>query len=219
MGLLGIILLLVAGGIIFKIRTTPQEARKLPAAPLLEQPIVKITDPQRGNENALLTIVYFTDFGCDACANTWPTIQALENDEQFKGKVRFVWKDFPAHENIFPETKQLHQAARCAATMGKFWEFQAAAFARVGEIRLNIPVLQKVIQEAGVNPAAIQACMNSSGIQSQIADTRHEGERLNITVTPTMFILETKKRFDGIPPYHVLAGNIRNAIAQRMQDN
>ena len=208
--LVGIVALLVAGGVLFKIRITPNEPPPLPREPLLERPTVGITDPQRGPATAPLTVVYFADFGCDSCANVWPTIVALEQDAQFKKRVRFVWKDFPTHENAFPEVSDLHRAARCAAADGKFWEFQAAAFARIGEIRLRTPVLQKVIQDAGVNPAALSACMNGSGARSLV----DEGQRLNITVTPTMFILETNKRFDGIPPYHVLAGNLRNALAQ-----
>ncbi len=180
--------------------------------PMLDAPILRITDPQRGPQDAPITITYFTDFACESCSLTWPIVRALENEPQFKGKLHFVWKDFPAHALVFPESLNLHHAARCAASQGKFWEFQEAAFARVQDVRLRVNVLKDVLGVAGLNNAAMQSCIDSPGIASLVNDDIDEGKRLAITATPMFFIND--KRFEGLPEYAMMVGNIRNMLAQ-----
>lgn len=208
-GFVGLVILLVGGGIVYKIRSIPQPVAKKIEAPLSE-PIVRITDPQRGNENAPLTIVYFSDFGCESCAAADPILDQLQKD--FKDQIRFVWKDLPSHKNIYPESYELHKAARCAATTGKFWEFHKAAFLHIKEIQLHTPVLEKTITEAGLNSESILKCMQSFGIISAINENEHEAKLLSITATPTFFIGDT--RYEGMMPYYQFAGTIRNKLAQ-----
>ncbi|MCX6781007.1 MAG: thioredoxin domain-containing protein [Candidatus Magasanikbacteria bacterium] len=211
-------IILVCGGALYQLRdffstspTSQKTATTSTDTGPLKIPTIKITDPQRGNEHAPLTIVYFADFGCESCAGTWPTIQALEADPQFKNKLRFVFKDFPAHQTIFPESLELHKAARCAASMGKFWEFQAAAFSHVEDVIINQPTLEKTITETGLDSTKVHACIESPGIQSMIDDNFTEGQRLGIDTTPLFFIGE--ERIDGTTTYQMLAGKIRTTLA------
>lgn len=213
-----IITAFVAGGIFIKL----QEARA-PEAPVKTQevvtaPQIKITDPQRGPDDAPITILYYTDFGCDACANMPLMISTLESDPQFAGKLKFVWKDFPVHENVFPETKILHAAARCAASAGKFWEFQLEAFKRVANTRLNIPQFDEIAKASGFEPEKLRACALTEGPQSLVSDSKQEALDLKLVATPTLYIMGTDKRYDGLPPYHVLTGTLRSILAERTQN-
>lgn len=185
-----------------------QPAHELP----LERPIVRITDPQRGPKDAPITIVYFADFACESCAYAWPLVQALEKEPDFKGKLRFVWKDLPEHRTIYPESLVLHKAARCAASQGKFWEFQEAAFTKGQEIRLRHTVLKDVLAASGLNGSSVQSCIDSQPIQNLIDENITEARRLGITGTPIFFLNE--KRFEGVPQYAMMVGNIRNMLAR-----
>lgn len=204
------ITLLVGGGIVYQIRSSQGPAPEMQIKTALTEPTIKITDPQRGNQNAPLTIVYFSDFGCDSCAGADPILAALE--KEFPDKIRFVWKDFPTHKNIFPESFEIHKAARCAATLGKFWDFERTAFLHSSEIRLNTPTLSKIITESGLSPEALAECMRSPGIASVIEDNIDEAERLGVSATPTFFL--NNIRYEGIMPYYQFAGTIRKMLAK-----
>lgn len=180
--------------------------------PMMNKPIVRITDPQRGPADAPITVVYYTDFGCDSCALTWPMIQALEKEPGFAGNVRFVWKDFPGHKTVFPESYALHKAGRCAASQGKFWEFQAAAFEKVDDVRLRRAVLTDVLAKTSISATSLQSCMDSVAIVDLVEENYREGQLLGLTGTPTFFINE--KRIDGFPSYAIIVGNIRNMLAR-----
>lgn len=209
-GIVGIITLLVGGGIFYKIKSSIQPIAKQSPKILLTEPPIKITDPQRGNQAAPLTIVYYSDFGCDSCSGADPILTALE--KEFPEKIRFVWKDFPAHKNVFPESYEIHKASRCAATFGKFWDFQRIAFLHTDEIRLKTPVLDRIISETGLDSVAIHDCMKSPGISAIINDGEQEARELSITATPTFFL--NNIRYEGIMPYYQFAGTIRKILAQ-----
>lgn len=209
-GLVVIITLLVSGGIIYQIRSSQAPVQKKTEKITISQPTIKITDPQRGDQNAPMTIVYFSDFACDSCASADQILVAL--DKEFPGKIKFVWKDFPIHKNTFPESIEIHKAARCAATAGKFWDFQRVAFLHTPELRLNIPTLEKIIQETGLDATAIRDCMKLPGILSIIEENAQEAQQLGISGTPTFFL--NNVRYEGIMPYYQFAGTLRKALAQ-----
>ncbi len=209
-GLVTIITLLVSSGIVYQIKSSIAPVQKKSVPTSISEPTIKITDPQRGNQNAPMTIVYFSDFACDSCAGADPILIALE--KEFPEKIRFVWKDFPVHKNTFPESTEIHKAARCAATLGKFWEFQRIAFLHTPELRLNVPTLDKIITETGLEPEAVRTCMKSPGILSIIEDNEEEARQLGISGTPTFFL--NNVRYEGIMPYYQFAGTIRKALAK-----
>jgi len=213
-GIVGALTVLVGGGIIYKIKSSIPVAHVGAPRILITEPTIKITDPQRGNQKAPLTIVYYSDFACDSCAGADPILTALE--KEFPDKLRFVWKDFPVHKNMFPESYEIHKAARCAATLGKFWDFERVAFLHTDELRLNTSVLEKIISETGLDSAAVHDCMKSPGIISVLDDNEREARELGVAATPTFFL--NNVRYEGIMPYYQFAGTIRKILAQIAND-
>ncbi len=176
----------------------------------LTEPSIKITDPRIGPETAPVKIVYFVDFGSENSVLTWPAIQSLLAEPEFKNKIQFIWKDFPSHANIFPESLVLHRAARCAAVRGKFWEFQAAVFDVSNKIMLQEPVLDTILAQTHLAGAQMQSCIDSPAIATLIDENIHEGAQLGLVGTPAFFI--GGKRFDGIPDYATFMTAIRNSL-------
>lgn len=203
-------LVIIAAVMGYRSRTAPQREHKKPTGYVA--PVIHATDPQRGPDNAPLTVFVYADFGCDSCATAWPTIRALERETGVAGKIKFVWKDYPSHKNVFPESVTLHRAARCAQAHGKFWEFQAAAFDHVFEIRNRQPVLKKVLTETGLTPADVQSCIDSPAVAALVQQSYDEARASGVTATPT-FIARDKK-YEGSQNYPMFAGGFRNMIAQ-----
>jgi len=61
--------------------------------------IRKITDDDhiRGNRDAKVTIIEFSDFECPACGATYPILKAVM--EQYGDKVRMVYQHFPLSQH------------------------------------------------------------------------------------------------------------------------
>ena len=95
------------------------------------------TAPVRGAKDALVTIVIFSDFQCPFCSRVEPTLAKVA--DEYKGKVRFAWKDLPLpfHQNAMPAA----QAARAAGEQGKFWEMHDKLF--TNQQNLDRPSLEK----------------------------------------------------------------------------
>ncbi len=211
-GFIGSLTLLICIGLILKIKIPSNAPAPITREKKITEPTIKITDPQRGSPDAPLSIIYFSDFGCDSCANASPEIDALLKDPQLAGKIRFVWKDFPAHKNIFPDSFELHKAGRCAAAAGHFWDFEHVAFTHIQEIHVKLPVIEKIITETGLDLATIENCMRSDGIISALEANEQEARALDVTATPTFFF--GTQRIEGILPYYEFAGTIRSELAR-----
>ena len=71
-------------------------------------------DPVKGNPDAPITIVEFSDFQCPFCAKFHSTtLPQLEANYIDSGKVKFVYRDFPI-QSIHPNAVPAAFAAECA---------------------------------------------------------------------------------------------------------
>ena len=81
----------------------------------------------RGQANAPLTLIEYSDFTCGYCLKffkrTWPRIQARYVDT---GKVRFVYRDFPRGDQ--GPGLDAAVAARCAGAQGQYWAMHDRLF-------------------------------------------------------------------------------------------
>lgn len=77
------------------------------------------SSPVRGDPDAPITIVEFSDFQCPFCARALPTLEELEREHG--SKLKIVFKHFPLsiHENA----PLASRAALAAGEQGKFWDY------------------------------------------------------------------------------------------------
>ncbi|MCS6956360.1 MAG: thioredoxin domain-containing protein [Patescibacteria group bacterium] len=78
----------------------------------------------RGNKNASVTIVKFSDFECPFCARAYGTVKEIL--KTYKDKVKFYYFQYPL--NFHPNAQKAAEASLCAADQGKFWEFHDKLF-------------------------------------------------------------------------------------------
>ncbi|NHZ72686.1 MAG: thioredoxin domain-containing protein, partial [Aquificales bacterium] len=81
-----------------------------------------------GSDDAPYTIVEFTNFGCENCAdhvfNTLPKVQEYLIDS---GQIRYLLKDLPG-ESGSPEVQTAAIAARCAGEQDTYWKMHDSLF-------------------------------------------------------------------------------------------
>lgn len=78
----------------------------------------------RGNKNAAIRVVEFSDFECPFCENVYPTIKALEAKYGDKLSIEYRHYPLPFH----PNAQKAAEASECAGEQGKFWEMHDAMF-------------------------------------------------------------------------------------------
>jgi protein-disulfide isomerase len=150
-----------------------------------ESPVFQIaTDdqPSKGNANASVTIVEFTDFQCPSCAQQHPVIERIVNE--FGNRVRFVVRDFPLSQHA--AAPKAAEAAEAAREQGKYWEYVAVLFRNQSALEVN--KLKQYATELGLDRARFDAALDSSKFAEKIERDVTDGQRLGVNGTPTFFI-------------------------------
>lgn len=144
----------------------------------------------KGNPDAPLTVVEFSDFQCPFCRRhaqqTQPILDELFVDE---GSVRWVFKHFPvqsSHPQAFPAAI----ASECAGDQGLFWEMKQLIFDRTPQwsIANPAPIFASFAEELGADVAAFSACYNAPETRQKTENDLREGSAF-VQGTPTFVVL------------------------------
>jgi len=139
-----------------------------------------------GVDDALITIVEFSDFACPYCAKAHKIAEQINT--RYPDKVKFIYRDLPLHENSI----DLALAARCAGEQGRFWEMHDQIFANQKALPLDSLELKPVIYDLagtlGINAALFDKCFSEKKYTSNIAVDLEDAIALKTEGTPTWFI-------------------------------
>lgn len=99
-------------------------------------------EPTKGDENAPIRVIEYSDFGCPWCAE-WFGVDAIpqrniDGQQSYEtlmseyvdtGDVQFTYMDYPVSQ-LHPNAPQAHQAANCVLEQdeGLYWKFHDALF-------------------------------------------------------------------------------------------
>lgn len=159
----------------------------------LHPPPVRANDHIRGNSNAPVTIVEYADFQCPYCRQMHASLQTAVQE----GRIRWVYRHFPL-SSIHPLAFKEAEAAECAGSQGKFWEYADALFAaqaRLGSSRALDRELASLAEGINADPAALKECLDSAQFTQIVKNQTREAETLQISGTPTIFI--DRERHEG----------------------
>jgi protein-disulfide isomerase len=166
-------------------------AEQGPPPKTLEDPVpISIDgDPFRGPADAKVTIVEFSDFQCPYCSAAAPA--ALKLVDQFSGRVKLVFKQFPLDMH-----KQAHLAAEAslaAHAQRKFWPLHDKMFANFRQLsRDNI---LKWAGESGLDVQRFTADLDSGKYRAAVDREIQQGTEAGVNGTPTFFV--DGKRYNG----------------------
>src|SRR5215472_17554965 len=98
-------------------------------ASLLSPPRVQVgydAKRLRGNPNAAVMIVEFSDYQCPYCRQVEATLKGVLT--KYGDRVTLAYRDFPLTA-IHSQAEIAAEASRCALDQGKFWEYHDQLFA------------------------------------------------------------------------------------------
>jgi protein-disulfide isomerase len=136
--------------------------------------------PVAGNPMGDVTIVEFFDYHCPYCKAVAAPLQKLTEED--KG-VRLVMKEFPI---LGQDSLLASQAALASVPQGKYWEFHQALMEHRGQF--DMEVIKSIAAKVGLDPAKLEADMQSDTIKPIISANHDLAQTLDIGATPTFII-------------------------------
>ncbi len=148
----------------------------------------------KGNPDASVTLVEYSDLQCPACASFAPVVAEVMT--QYGDRVRFEYKHFPLP--IHPFAQQAAVAAEAAGQQGKFFEFHDALFANQDSWSKAAAPQTFFIQYAtdlGLDIDTFRRHMNSSLLRDKVRSDLGEARDLGLTGTPSFFLNGERMEF------------------------
>ena len=147
-------------------------------------------DPQaKGDINAPVTLVIFSDFACPYCTKFAQEIDPALADLVEDGTLRVEWYDLA---QITESSPLAAQAGIAAGEQGKFWEFHDAVYAAAdptGHPQYSQDALVDFAAKAGVSDLEkFRATMLDEHTAAKVSAAKERAHQAGITGTPTMFI-------------------------------
>lgn len=178
----------------------PQAGAPQTPAPAASVPPLALDDHVRGNRNAKVLLIEYSDFECPYCKTFHPTLQQAVN--AYGDNVAWVYRHFPLgfHANAQKEA----EAAECVAELGgneKFWEFSDKLFERTTSNGTGFALdkLAPLAAEIGVDTTAFQTCLDSGKYTEKVKKHMAEGTAAGVTGTPGTFVVKADGSSTLIP--------------------
>ena len=146
--------------------------------------------PPKGDSNAKIKIVEFSDFQCPACKASHPIIERIFQD--YQGEVGLYYRYFPLsmHKNSFIAA----EAAECANEQGKFWEYHDTLFEN--QDSLDKENLKKYAKEINLDVEQFNNCLDNEKYKGVVLADLSDAKKLSLKGTPTFFV-NGKEVFGG----------------------
>jgi len=141
--------------------------------------------PMKGNPNAPVTIVEFSDFECPFCAKFFTeTYPQIVSEYVNTGKANLVYMHFPLsfHANARPAAI----ASECAFEQGKFWEYHDVLFANTNALS-NANLKQYAVQ-LGLDTQAFNSCLDSEKYGQLVDMDTQIGQSVGVSGTSGFII-------------------------------
>jgi len=138
--------------------------------------------PVKGGEDAIVTIVEWSDFQCPFCNRVAPTLAQIE--KEYGDSVRIVFKHMPL--SIHAQAPLAHAAAEAAHRQGKFWQMHDRIFENQRD--LSAETLERYAREMGLDMSRFETDLAAADVKERIEEDLQQASKLGVTGTPSFFI-------------------------------
>jgi len=136
----------------------------------------------RGNSDASIVIVEFSDYQCPYCSKFHNTMNDLM---AIYPSIKWVYKHFPL-DSIHPYARKAAEASECAGDQNKFWEYNDELFDRQTEIKPDF--FGELAKELKLDTAKFNKCLSSNKYADKVEADYQEGVKAGVRGTPGGFL-------------------------------
>ena len=193
--------------------TAPAEVAKTSVRP------VDSSDMVRGNPNAPIKIVEYSDYDCQFCKQFHDTMHLIMRDYGVTGKVDWVYRQFPIVQ-LHPNAPKISEAAICVQQLGgteAFWKFSDIVFSsRDSNDKTNMTRLPEYAEKAGVKRSDFSACFDNSTNKHAVDESVREAKAAGAQGTPYTIIIvgDQQAVISGAQPYTYVKQIVDNLVKQ-----
>ncbi|MBS3168453.1 DsbA family protein [Candidatus Woesearchaeota archaeon] len=142
-------------------------------------------DPAKGDADAKVTIVEFSDFECPFCERFYTqTLPQIKQRYIDTGKVKFVYRHYPLP--FHPSAQKAAEATECAKDQGKFWEMHDLLFSR--GVQGGVASFKQYAQQLGLDQSKFDSCLDSDEKADEVQQDLADGTNYGVRGTPGFFV-------------------------------
>ncbi len=182
-------------------------------------PEVTNADHIRGNKDAKVTFIEYSDFECPFCKRFEPTMQQME--KEYGDKVRIVYRHYPLsfHANAQKEA----EATECANDLGgndAFWKYHDAILERTTSngTGFALDALVPLAKELGLDETKFKDCLDTGKFAKHVQEDESGGAAAGITGTPGSILIDasgSSQLLSGAVPYATIKSALDAALAAK----
>ncbi|MGB3921882.1 MAG: thioredoxin domain-containing protein [Minisyncoccia bacterium] len=224
---------LIAGGVYLGGRrgdtagiTSPQEAGREEArlsAALDNMTPITSKDHIRGNPDAPVKIVEYSDMECPFCKRFHPTMQQVMDEYGKSGKVAWVYRHFPLDQLHPIKARKEAVASECANEQGGndvFWKYVDRFFELTpSNNQTDVDtVLPQIAREIGLDETKFASCLGSNKYDAHIEEEVQNAIATGGNGTPwNIVVAKNGKKFplSGAQPYVAVKQLIDLALQEK----
>jgi len=153
-------------------------------------PISKVAsfnpDPEMmaGDFAAPVTVVVYACTRCPYCRVVVPALYRDITEGSLKGKVKLYFRPFPLKDHV--GSVEGGMAISASAKLGRFWPYLLKIYERYDAF--DSALLPQWASELGMDREAFTRLMADAVLKETLTQTKQEGVRNKVQVTPTLFI-------------------------------
>jgi len=144
--------------------------------------------PVKGDANAQVTIVEYSDFQCPFCKRATDMLPGIM--EEYDGKLRVFYKQLPLPNHNWAKGAAI--ASMCAGKQGneKFWEFHDLIFENQRTITIDNSKdeFNGFAKKIGLNADEFDKCLKSPEVAQRIQQEVAEAQSIGVNSTPTFVV-------------------------------
>jgi protein-disulfide isomerase len=146
---------------------------------------VSYADPMRGDRDALVTVVVFSDLQCPFCKRLETTLDDVRS--RYGSDVRVLWKNEPLafHHEARPAAEAAQGVFDLAGNEA-FWRFQQKAF--TNQTSLSRSSYESWASAEGVDPRTFSSGLTSHRWAFKVDEDHRLASRLGVTGVPATFV-------------------------------
>jgi protein-disulfide isomerase len=220
---------LIAGAVIYSGGKAPAAGTaNQPQQPVAQQTgdLEKMTpisskDHIRGNPDAPVKIVEYSDFECPFCKRFHETMK--QATAEYGDKVAWVYRHFPLDQLHPVKARKEAIASECAAELGgndAFWKYTDRFFELTpSNNQTDVDtVLPQIAKEIGLDTAKFASCLASSKYDKHIEDEVQNAQTTGGNGTPWSIVVGKdgkKYPLSGAQPYASIKQLIETALQEK----
>jgi len=202
------------------VRVLQPQGAEQSAGDLEQMKPIAVDDHIRGDPNAPVKIVEYSDTECPFCKTFHSTLQKAV--QEYGDDVAWVYRHFPL-DQLHSKARKEAVAFECAAEQGgndAFWKYADRWFELTpSNNQTNIEaVLPQIAREIGLDGPTFASCLKSKKFDAHIEDNLQNATATGGNGTPWSIIVAAngkKYPLSGAQPYEVVKQIIESALREK----